>query len=142
MAVTTRKITFTSIVAAAYRGNISQLRTDLLSLASWLDRSPGAKTDVFNAITDFLTYVKGTATGILGASDAITIADVIGGADNVTSAGVTTVAGGVVTKATLPTNNKLVKSGKQYPGPAITGSYATQYTFTIVNGLITAIVAS
>lgn len=56
--------------------------------------------------------------------------------------GTAVVVSGSLTEVTLPTTSKLVKSGVKYTGPAITGTYVNGYTLTIVNGAITAIVAS
>ncbi|QIG68452.1 hypothetical protein EVB62_050 [Rhizobium phage RHph_TM33] len=42
----------------------------------------------------------------------------------------------------IPTTSKVIDSGVKVTAPAITGSYVNGYTFTIVGGVITAIVAS
>lgn len=47
-------------------------------------------------------------------------------------------ADAVVTGSTV----LVVKSGVEFLAPAITGTYVNGYTLTIVNGLVTAIVAS
>jgi len=39
-------------------------------------------------------------------------------------------------------NQKLITTAVKFSGPAITGSYVDGYTFTIVDGVITAITAS
>lgn len=43
---------------------------------------------------------------------------------------------------TLPGTQKIITSAVKVTAPAITGTYVNGYTFTIVNGNITAIVAS
>ncbi len=42
----------------------------------------------------------------------------------------------------IPSTSKRIDSGAKVAGPAVTGTYTNGYTFTIVNGNITAIVAS
>lgn len=42
----------------------------------------------------------------------------------------------------IPTTSKQIDSGVKVTAPAITGTYVNGYTFTIVGGVITAIVAS
>ncbi|AGC35623.1 hypothetical protein RHEph03_gp056 [Rhizobium phage RHEph03] len=42
----------------------------------------------------------------------------------------------------IPSTSVVVASGVKVTAPAITGSYTNGYTFTIVGGVITAIVAS
>jgi hypothetical protein len=39
-------------------------------------------------------------------------------------------------------NTKVVRSGVKFNGPAVTGTYVNGYTFTMSNGVITAIEAS
>ncbi|QIG73213.1 hypothetical protein [Rhizobium phage RHph_I40] len=42
----------------------------------------------------------------------------------------------------IPSTSVVIASGVKVTAPAITGSYVDGYTFTIVNGVITGIVAS
>lgn len=42
----------------------------------------------------------------------------------------------------LPSTSVEVKSGVKFTAPAITGTYVNGYTATVVNGVITALVAS
>ena len=51
-------------------------------------------------------------------------------------------AAGLNVDAATPSTQVRVNSGVKVLGPAITGSYVNGYTFTIVGGVITAIVAS
>lgn len=92
---------------------------------------------------------QGALTGINLASsvvmvdnnDSVPVGDataVAAGQDNGTAA----VAAAALTRVTLPGTDKIIKSTVKYTAPAVTGTYVNGYTFTIVAGVITAIVAS
>ena len=89
-----------------------------------------------------LTGVNFAATvAMVDNADSVPLGDataVANGQDNGTAA----VAAGVITRITLPTTDKIVKSTIKYLGPVPTGTWTNGYTFTIVNGAITAIVLS
>lgn len=81
------------------------------------------------------TAMVDNAEATVPLGDATAVAN---GQDNGTAA----IAAGVITRITLPTTDKIVKSGVKYLMPAATGTYVNGYTFTVVNGAITAAVAS
>jgi hypothetical protein len=51
------KITFTALTVAAYSLGISKLRTALSDIASWVEKSPAAVTDVANQLGDLTAYI-------------------------------------------------------------------------------------
>ena len=58
------------------------------------------------------------------------------------AAAVATVAGGAVTAVKLASTKAVVSSTVKVTMPVATGTYVNGYTFTVVNGVITAAVAS
>ena len=138
------------VTTGTYRFNIGNLRQRLDEVYDWLRKTKGtaAKTEVGATIGAFMTKAGIDFGVILPATSAVVInsqdvpmGDATGDA-NGRATGSAIVEANAVTRVNLPSTAKVVKSAVKYTGPAITGSYVNGYTFTIVNGQITAIVAS
>lgn len=78
-------------------------------------------------------------TAVVGNGAAVVMKNSAG--TTVGSNGTITVVGGVLTEAKAPATTALVVNAGAYTVP-VTGSYATKATFTVANGVITAIVLS
>lgn len=137
----------TGLAARAYRGDIANLRHELDKVYDGiLEKKAGWKTAVAQTIREFstqaaITLTTATQAVVSNAQTGIPLGDataVANGQDNGTAA----VAAGAITRITLPSTDKIIKSTVKYTGPAITGTYVNGYTFTIAAGQITAIVAS
>lgn len=138
---------YTKPIKPAYKGPLSDIRQFLDRVYDRFVEGPQIKPDVAKTLQEFsvqsgLTVTSLPATSaVVANAGSVPLGDataVVGGQDN----GVAAVAAGAVTRVTLPGTDKILKSGVKYTAPAITGSYVNGYTFTIVAGVITAIVAS
>lgn len=143
-----RPIAYPAPVNTAYAGYLSDVRHDLDEWYDWVLHSPKAKTDLANQIKAW-AGAAGVSLNVIPSNQAlVTNGDTnipLGDATAVANGqdtGTAAVASGAITRITLPSTDKIVKSGVKYLGPAITGTYTNGYTLTIVNGAITAIAAS
>lgn len=135
------RIVFTPIRAAAGKAFRAQMMDIQQRMQEWADTarmSPKSKPYIADAVGKLATFlgsvlVANGATVPVG--DATAVAN---GQDN----GTATVTAGAISRVTLPSTDKIVKSTVKYLGPAPTGAWTNGYTFTIANGAITAIVLS
>ncbi len=139
------KITWPSIgvAGAPYDGNITWLRTFLTAVASWAEKSPGAKAVIGTQISAVLNYLSITPTlpatqAIVSNAQTLTITDAAARSALATE----TVAANAITSSVLPGTSAIINSTVKFTAPAITGSYVNGYTLTIAAGVVTAIVAS
>lgn len=121
---------------APYRGAIGEFRFYLQRMATFRDESSGAVADLRNMVATFLGYI---GSALVTGGTNLTVSDASG---TTQATPLVTAADGTVTSAIIPTTSKIIKSTVKVIMPAATGSYVNGYTFTIVNGAITAAVAS
>lgn len=120
------KLTFAQ-VGAPYRGAIGEFQFYMKRFASYLDKSAGAASDLLKTIKAYFDY----------AGTVFTVKDT-----STQSATGTLAVNGAGLDVALPTTAKIIKSGVKVTMPQASGSYVNGYTFTVVNGAITAAVAS
>lgn len=141
-----KPIAFPSVLAPAYKGFVSGLRTYLNQVHRHVTRSPGSKADVGRQISAVMNDL-GIVPTLLPNQFVIQNADTLPGqiknsAGAQASSGVAFVAAGALTEIRLAATDTIVKSTVKVVMPAITGSYVNGYTFTVANGVITGGVAS
>lgn len=127
-------------VGAPYRGFVGEIRGWLQRMASYLDRSPGAATAIISQVQ---TFANAVGASINATNVALSLRNYTGAA--YTPARTVTFKafpGSTPDQVWLPSTALPLISGTKVTAPAITGTYVNGYTFTIVNGAITAIVAS
>jgi len=140
------RITFPSSAVAAYKGAVSEMRSMLSRWGGRIDRSPGLGVELGKQISAFMNayaiapVLAATQVVISNAQSGIAVAN----SASVAIAGTHTadVAGGALTRIRLATTVAPVVSGVKVTMPNVTGTYVNGITFTVVNGVITAAVAS
>lgn len=128
------KLVFPS-VGTPYRGFIGELRGWFNRIASYAERSPDAAAVIMTQVSVLATKLGGFAAAT-GAT--LALRNYLGTAYTPART-VTAQADGTVRmgSTTLP-----LISGTKVLMPQATGSWVDGYTFTIVNGAVTAVVAS
>lgn len=131
------KLSFPSVIGVAYRGAVSKMRTELNIWKRWAEKSPGLIPDMqrqLNALSFALGgfFVDGTDINVKNSA----------GSKTVVGDAVVNEATGALTQVDLPATAALLTSGQALTGVAPSGVYATTVTFTVANGVITAIVLS
>lgn len=128
------KLVFPS-VGAPYRGFIGELRGWLNRIASYYEKQPGAAASLMAQINVLAVKLGGMA---LTAGQSLSLRNYQGTAYTPTRS-VTLQADGTVR---LSGTEIPIVSGTKVIMPQASGSYVNGYTFTVVNGAITAAVAS
>lgn len=136
------KLVFPS-VPAPYRGFVGEVRGWLSRIASFVERSPGATGSTTHILAQVQVLVNKLG-GSLNANNAVlSLRNYLGAAYTPVRTVVFKAQPGVTPDQVWLGSTELpLISGTKVLGPAITGSYTNGYTFTIVNGAITAVVAS
>lgn len=133
------KLVFPS-VPAPYRGFVGEVRGWLSRIASYSERSTGS---VSVLITQLQTLANKLGASINPTNAVISVRNYLGAVYTPALPGTfKAVAGVTPDQVWLASTILPVQSGTKVLGPAITGSYVNGYTLTIVNGAVTAIVAS
>jgi len=122
-------------VAAPYRGFVGEVRGWMNRIATWSDRVDATGKAL---MVQQLLPLAVKLGGYIFTLGAVSIRDYLGVAYNPVRTGTLQADGTIRLFSTdLP-----LRSGTKVLMPAATGSYTNGYTFTIVNGAITAVVAS
>lgn len=125
---------------APYRGFIGEVRGWLQRIGSYHDKSPASAT----ALRAQLQVLVNKLGGSLNANNAVlAVRNYLGAAYTPARTAVFKAQpGSTPDQVWLGSTELPLISGTKVTGPAVTGTYVNGYTFTIVNGAITAIVAS
>lgn len=133
------KLVFPS-VPAPYRGFVGEVRGWLSRIATFSERSTGSVTVLLSQLQILATKLGAS----INANNAVVqIRNYLGAAYTPALTGTFKAQPGVTPDQIWVAGTVIpVQSTVKVLGPAITGSYVNGYTFTILNGAITAIVAS
>lgn len=132
------KLAFPQVVAP-YRGFVGEVRGWMNRIATWSDRVDAAgKAVMATQIRPLVEKLSGILLTV-GVGN-VALHNYQGNA--YTPARTLEVVGGATPHVRMYTTALPLTSGTKVLMPAATGSYTTGYTFTIVNGAITAVVAS
>lgn len=131
------KITFPSVIDTDYRGWISEVRNQLVMWKSKIELSPDAEPELVRQINALLLdvgygFADGTDILVRNSADS----------KEVTGDAVVDETTGTLTEVALPSTWALVNSTMALTGVTPTGTYATTVTFTVANGVISAIALS
>lgn len=119
------------------RGFVDKLRNWMRETATYLQNSPSARAEVLSQIGPVIN--SGTSTLVV--SGALAPVKNSAGSKTVTGARVD-VAAGVIEDVNLPATAALITSAQALTGVTPTGTFVTTVTFTVANGVITAIALS
>lgn len=138
---------FSAPLEPAYAADLSTVKYMLERLYDKLNHSPKFAPDIEKRLIEFAEQAGLDLSGLTAADTVVSNAESVPLGDLTAVAngqvdGTAAVASGAISRVFTPSTAKIVKSGVKYTAPAITGTWVNGYTFTIVNGAITAIAAS